>query len=180
MVSKISRISLIQGFTRAFIHVVLGLVTGLTFFKLGDTALDLLNRIFAIFQATVLPALVMSQVESRYEMSRFIFFRESGSKAYSQWAFVISVVVAEIPYGIIAAVLVYYLLVWHCSHQYFVCFYFPAGFKLDYDRMGYQFLIILIDEVSFMTEVALTTVFLHNIGACRRCLDSQCIYCKPF
>jgi ATP-binding cassette, subfamily G (WHITE), member 2, SNQ2 len=48
----------------------------------------------------------MSQVEPRYDMSRLIFIRESSSKMYSQIAFVVSIVIAEIPYGIISAVAV--------------------------------------------------------------------------
>src|SRR5271169_5510942 len=95
------------GFTRLFVHVVVAFLTGVTYWQLGNTALDLQNRIFAIFQATVLPALIMSQVEPRYDLSRLIFIRESSSKMYSQFAFVVSIVVAEIPYGIMAAVAVH-------------------------------------------------------------------------
>jgi ATP-binding cassette, subfamily G (WHITE), member 2, SNQ2 len=91
--------------------VVVSLFTGVTFWQLGNSAIDLQNRIFAIFQATVLPALVMSQVEPRYDMSRLIFIRESSSKMYSQFAFVVSIFIAEIPYGIMAAVLVCSFLV---------------------------------------------------------------------
>jgi ATP-binding cassette, subfamily G (WHITE), member 2, SNQ2 len=97
---------LIAGFTRLFVHVVIALFTGVTFWQLGNTAMDLQYRIFVIFQATILPALVMSQVEPRYDMSRLIFIRENSSKMYSQFAFVVGVVVAEIPYGILAAVVV--------------------------------------------------------------------------
>jgi len=95
-----------EGFTRLFLHVVIGLFTGLTYLQLGNNAIDLQNRIFVIFQATVLPAFLMSQVEPRYDMSRLIFIRESSSKMYSQFAFVVSIVIAEIPYGIISAVAV--------------------------------------------------------------------------
>lgn len=85
---------------------MIALFTGVTFWQVGNTAIDLQNRIFAIFQATVLPALIMSQAEIRYDMSRIIFIRESSSKMYSQFAFVVSIVAAEIPYGILAAVIV--------------------------------------------------------------------------
>jgi hypothetical protein len=34
-------------------------------------------------------------------MSRTIFYRESSSKMYSQLAFVVSIVVAEVPYSIL-------------------------------------------------------------------------------
>ena len=87
-------------------HVVVAFFTGVTFWQLGHTALDLQNRIFVIFQATILPNLVMMQVEPRYDFSRLIFIRENSSKMYSQFAFVVAVVVAEIPYGIIATVAV--------------------------------------------------------------------------
>ena len=95
------------GFTRLFVHVVIALFTGITFWQLGNKAMDLQYRIFVIFQATILPALVMTQVEPRYDMSRLIFVRENSSKMYSQFAFVVGVVVAEIPYGILAAVVVF-------------------------------------------------------------------------
>lgn len=95
------------GFTRLFTHVVIAFCTGITFWQLGNTAFDLQNRIFVIFEATILPALVMTQVEPRYDFSRLIFIRENSSKMYSQFAFVVSIVVAEIPYGVLAAVAVY-------------------------------------------------------------------------
>jgi hypothetical protein len=98
---------LTKGFTRFFVHVVIAFLTGVTYWQVGDSAQDLQNRIFAIFQATVLPALIMQQVEPRYDMSRTIFYRESSSKMYSQFAFVVSIVIAEIPYSLLcgAAVL---------------------------------------------------------------------------
>jgi ATP-binding cassette subfamily G (WHITE) protein 2 (SNQ2) len=92
---------LISGFTRFFVHVVIAFLTGVTYWQVGNTAQYLQNRIFAIFQATVLPALIMQQVEPRYDMSRTIFYRESSSKMYSQLAFVVSIVIAEIPYSIL-------------------------------------------------------------------------------
>jgi ATP-binding cassette, subfamily G (WHITE), member 2, SNQ2 len=95
-----------------YVHVVIAFFTGVTFWQVGHTALDLQNRIFVIFQATILPAMVMMQVEPRYDFSRLIFIRENSSKMYSQFAFVVAVVVAEIPYGIMAAVLVIQL----CYH----------------------------------------------------------------
>jgi ATP-binding cassette, subfamily G (WHITE), member 2, SNQ2 len=98
---------LTEGFTRLYVHVVIAFFTGVMFWQLGNTATDLQYRIFAIFQAAVLPAFIISQVEPQYDMSRLIFIRESSSKMYSQFAFVFSIVIAEIPYGIIAVVAVH-------------------------------------------------------------------------
>jgi ATP-binding cassette, subfamily G (WHITE), member 2, SNQ2 len=95
------------GFTRFFVHVVIAFLTGVTYWQVGNSAQDLQNRIFAIFQATVLPALIMQQVEPRYDMSRTIFYRESSSKMYSQLAFVVSIVIAEVPYSILCGTAVY-------------------------------------------------------------------------
>jgi ABC-type multidrug transport system permease subunit len=101
MVWHLLSFSLSIGFTRFFVHVVIAFLTGVTYWQVGNSAQDLQNRIFAIFQATVLPALIMQQVEPRYDMSRTIFYRESSSKMYSQLAFVVSIVIAEIPYSLL-------------------------------------------------------------------------------
>ena len=72
------------GFTRLFNHVILALITGLAYLQLDDSRASLQYRVFIIFQVTVLPALILAQVEPKYDMSRLIFYRESAAKAYKQ------------------------------------------------------------------------------------------------
>ncbi|BFZ59965.1 ATP-binding cassette transporter snq2 [Saitoella coloradoensis] len=127
------------GFTRLFNHVLVAFLTGVAYWQVNNSISAMQQRVFAIFQATVLPALILSQVEPRYDISRMIFNRESSSKMYSQFAFASSMVIAEIPYSII------------CAVAYFIAFYYPAGFNYNSDRAGYQFFIILIDEFFSVT-----------------------------
>lgn len=56
------------GFTRWFNHVIVALLTGLTYLRLNNSRSSLQYRIFIIFQVTVLPALILAQVEPKYAL----------------------------------------------------------------------------------------------------------------
>ncbi|KFY38031.1 hypothetical protein V495_06798 [Pseudogymnoascus sp. VKM F-4514 (FW-929)] len=127
------------GFTRLFNHVVIGLVTGLMYLNLDSSRVSLQYRVFVMFQVTVLPAIVLSQVEPKYAISRTIFYREASSKMYSQFAFATSLIVAEIPYSIL------------CAVCFFLPLYYMPGFSWEPARAGYQFLITLITELFSVT-----------------------------
>ena len=127
------------GFTRFFNHVSIALLVGLTFLQLDDSRSSLQERIFVIFQATVLPAIILSQVEPKYDLSRLIFYRESAAKAYRQFPFALSMVLAEMPYNIL------------CAVGFFLPLYYMPGFQPAPSRAGYQFLIILITELFSVT-----------------------------
>ncbi|EKD15858.1 uncharacterized protein L3040_003283 [Drepanopeziza brunnea f. sp. 'multigermtubi'] len=127
------------GFTRLFNHVIIALITGLAFLHLDDSRESLQYRVFVIFQVTVLPALILAQVEPKYAMSRMIFYREASSKMYGQFAFASSLVVAEMPYSII------------CAVSFFLPIYYMPGFQSDSSRAGYQFLMVLATELFSVT-----------------------------
>jgi ABC-type multidrug transport system permease subunit len=127
------------GFTRLFNHVVIALVTGLAFLNLDDSRASLQYRIFVIFNVTVLPAIILQQVEPRFEFSRLVFFRESACKSYSQFAFALSMVIAELPYSIL------------CAVCFFLPLYYIPGFQAASSRAGYQFLMVLITELFAVT-----------------------------
>jgi len=127
------------GFTRLFNHVIIGLITGLTYLNLDDSRSSLQYRIFVIFQVTVLPAIILAQVEPKYALSRTIFYRESSSKMYGQFAFASSLVAAEMPYSIL------------CAVAFYLPIYFLPGFSTAPSRAGYQFLITLITELFSVT-----------------------------
>ncbi|KAF3761569.1 hypothetical protein M406DRAFT_99849 [Cryphonectria parasitica EP155] len=126
-------------FTRLFNHLVIALITGLTFLNLDDSRASLQYKIFVTFQVTVLPALILSQVEVMYHFRRSIFFREQSSKMYSPFTFVSSMVVAEMPYSIL------------CAVCFFLPLYYMPGFQTESSRAGYQFFIILITELFSVT-----------------------------
>ena len=127
------------GFTRFFNHVAIALLAGLTFLRLGDSRSSLQERVFVVFQAVVLPAIIISQVEPKYDLSRLIFYRESAAKAYQQFPFALSMVLAEMPYSIL------------CAVGFFLPIYYMTGFQTESSRAGYQFLMILITELFSVT-----------------------------
>lgn len=68
------------GFTRLFNHIIIAILTGLAYLNLGNNLASLQFRVFVIFQVTVLPALILAQVEPKYAFSRMIYYREASSK----------------------------------------------------------------------------------------------------
>lgn len=127
------------GFTRLYTHVVIAIITGLVFLQLDDSRSSLQYRIFVIFNVTVLPVIILQMVQPRYDMARLIFYRESASKTYSQFAFALSMVIAEVPYSVL------------CAVCFFLPLYYIPGFQSESSRAGYQFLIILITELFSVT-----------------------------
>jgi len=105
-------------------------------------------RIFVIFQVTVLPALILAQVQPKYALSRMICYREASSKICGQFAFATSLV-AEMPYSILCAV---------CP---FLSIYYMPGFQAASSGAGFQFFTILAAELFSVTlgqtMAALTT-----------------------
>lgn len=126
-------------FTRLFNHVVIGILTGLTYLQLDDSRSSLQNKVFVMFQITVLPALLMPQVELMYIIKRAIFFREQSSKMYSAFTFTTAMVVAEIPYSIL------------CSVVFFIPLYYIPGFQYESSRAGYQYFMVLVTEFFAVT-----------------------------
>ncbi|KAH7157406.1 ABC-2 type transporter-domain-containing protein [Dactylonectria estremocensis] len=126
-------------FTRVFAHVAVALITGLTYLNLDDSRASLQYKVFVIFQVTVLPALIITQVEVMFHIKRALFFREASSKMYSPFTFVFSIIAAEMPYSILCAVAFYLPL------------YFMPGFQTDPSRAGYQFFMVLITEIFAVT-----------------------------
>lgn len=127
------------GFTRLFNHVIIALLAGLAYLNLDDSRASLQYKVFVIFQVTVLPALILAQVEPKYALSRMIFYREGSSKMYGQFAFASSLVVAEMPYSIL------------CAISFFLPIYYMPGFQMASSRAGYQFFVVLVTELFAVT-----------------------------
>ncbi|KAI8264263.1 ABC transporter G family member 11 [Colletotrichum sp. SAR11_239] len=122
-------------FTRLFNHVIVALITGLTYLNLDDSRSSLQYKVFVMFQVTVLPALIISQVEVMFHIKRSLFFREASSKMYNPITFASAITIAELPYSIL------------CSVAFFLPLYFMPGFQNTPSRAGYQFFMILITEL---------------------------------
>ncbi|KLU92926.1 hypothetical protein MAPG_11875 [Magnaporthiopsis poae ATCC 64411] len=126
-------------FTRLFNHVVIALLTGLTYLQLDDSRSSLQYKIFVMFQITVLPALVISQIEAMFHIKRDVFFRESSSKMYNHYSFAAAQLISELPYSIL------------CAVCFFLPLYYMPGFQVESSRAGYQFLLVLVTEIFAVT-----------------------------
>jgi len=96
-------------------------------------------RVFAIFFATILPALVLAQIEPQYIMSRMTYQREASSKMYTSTIFALGQLLAEMPYSLV------------CAVAFFLLLYYGVGFPHASTRAGYFFLMILLTEVYSVT-----------------------------
>ncbi|KAJ8515436.1 hypothetical protein ONZ45_g7152 [Pleurotus djamor] len=121
-------------FSRLFVCAFVSFFVSLSFLQLGNSSRDLQFRVFAIFWVTLLPALVMAQIEPMFIFNRRIFIREASSRIYSPFVFAIGQLVGEMPYNAL------------CGIVYWVLMVYPLGFgqgAAGLNGTGFQLLIII-------------------------------------
>jgi ABC-type multidrug transport system ATPase subunit len=117
------------------LHIFSGLFNGFSFWMIGDTVSDLQLRLFTIFNFIFVAPGVINQLQPLFIQRRGIFeTREKKSKMYSWVAFVTGLVVSEMPYLCVCAVL------------YFACWYYTVGFPHSSARAGGTFFVMLTYE----------------------------------
>ncbi|KAI0789262.1 ABC-2 type transporter-domain-containing protein [Abortiporus biennis] len=129
-------------FSRLFVHAFISLFVSLSFLQLGDGLRDLQYRVFGIFWITVLPMIVMAQIEPMWIFNRRVFIRESSSRIYSPYVFAIGQLIGETPYSILCALVYWVLMVW------------PMGFGKGAEGTngnGLQLLVIIFVELFGVT-----------------------------
>ncbi|CAO1636562.1 unnamed protein product [Sympodiomycopsis kandeliae] len=127
-------------FTRLFQHAVMGILGGILFTQLGTNVDSIQERIFDLFQLTVIPAIILSSIEPMYHAARQVFQREYTSKMYSSEVFALSQLISEIPYSI-ANALVFFLI------NYYMVFVNTSAVDYSSQRAGYFFAMALMGEV---------------------------------
>ncbi|KAI0031252.1 ABC-2 type transporter-domain-containing protein [Vararia minispora EC-137] len=124
-------------FTRLFVHLFISLFVSLPFLQLGHSSRDLQYRVFSLFWVTVLPAILMNQIEPMFILNRRIFIREASSRIYSPEVFALSQLLGEMPYSTLCAI-VYWVLMVYPQH-------FGQG-SAGLNGTGFQLLVILFVE----------------------------------
>ncbi|KAH8168298.1 ABC-2 type transporter domain-containing protein [Sarocladium implicatum] len=120
---------------KLILHIFSALFNGFTFWKIGSGVGELQLKLFTIFQFIFVAPGVMAQLQPLFIHRRDIFeAREKKSKMYSWVPFVTGLIVSEIPYLIICAVL------------YYVCWYYTVGLPTDSARAGGTFFVMLMYE----------------------------------
>jgi ABC-type multidrug transport system permease subunit len=95
--------------------VVAGLFIGFSFYGADSTQAGMQNIIFSVFMLTTIFSSLVQQIQPLFVTQRNLYeSRERPSKAYSWIAFMIANIVVELPYGIVAGVLM------------FASFYYPV------------------------------------------------------
>ncbi|KAM0326619.1 hypothetical protein ACHAQA_006488 [Verticillium albo-atrum] len=119
---------------RLFVHVVMGIINGFTFWQLGNDIASLQNRMFtAIIFAFFLPPAVVNSVVINFFRHRELWEdRELPSATYGWVAFCTANVVCELPMAVVAGTI--YWLLW----------YFPVGFPADASTSGYVYLMTIM------------------------------------
>ena len=117
------------------LHIISALFNGFTFWKIGNTVGDLQLRLFTIFNFIFVAPGVMAQLQPLFIARRDIYeVREKKSKMYSWVAFTTGLIVSEIPYLCVCAIL------------YFVCWYYTVGFPTDSNKAGATLFVMLMYE----------------------------------
>lgn len=117
------------------LHTFSALFNGFTFWMIGSGVQDLQLSLFTIFNFIFVAPGVMAQLQPLFLERRDLYeAREKKSKMYHWAAFVTGLVVSEIPYLCVCAVL------------YFVCWYYTVGFPTDSNKAGAVFFVMLFYE----------------------------------
>ncbi|KAF1354842.1 ABC transporter [Delphinella strobiligena] len=117
------------------LHLGCALFNGFTFWMVTNNTGGMQLRLFAIFNFIFVAPGVMAQLQPLFIERRNIYeTREKKSKMYHWAPFVTGLIVSELPYLCICAVL------------YFVCFYYTVGFPSDSNKAGAVFFVMLIYE----------------------------------
>ncbi|KAH7394625.1 ABC transporter [Pyrenochaeta sp. MPI-SDFR-AT-0127] len=118
---------------KIFLHIGVAIFVGFSFWKIGNSVADQQLVLFSLFNYIFVAPGVMAQLQPLFIDRRDIYeTREKKSKMYSWIAFVTGLIVSEIPYLIVCAIL------------YFICFYYTAGLPASSDKAGAIFFVMLI------------------------------------
>ncbi|KAF4968319.1 hypothetical protein FSARC_4264 [Fusarium sarcochroum] len=117
------------------LHISSALFNGFTFWQIGSSVAELQLKLFTIFNFIFVAPGVMAQLQPLFIHRRDIFeTREKKSKMYSWVAFTTGLIVSEVPYLIVCAVL------------YYICWYYTVGFPDTSSRAGGTFFVMLMYE----------------------------------
>ncbi|KAJ2492593.1 ATP-binding cassette transporter snq2 [Coemansia sp. RSA 2050] len=125
--------------TRLALQVMCALIVGFSFYKLNDSATDLQNKVFAIFECSVLSILVINQVQPEFLRQRLYYGREASTNQYGWRAFAFAIIFTEWPFSFVT------------NTVFFVSFYWTVGLNSISDRIGYFYIAYIILGVFSLT-----------------------------
>jgi len=126
-------------YSKLFLVVAIALFNGFSFFQAQNSQQGLQNQMFAIFMLFTVFGQLVQQIMPHFVAQRALYeARERPAKTYSWKAFIMSNILAEIPWSVLCAVLLY------------CCWYYPIGLYRNaepthavHERGAQMFLFIL-------------------------------------
>lgn len=104
------------------------LISGFTFWKLGNSSSEMLRKIFALFSTFIMAMIIIIMAQPKFMTERLYFRREYASRYYSWLPFGISAVLVEIPY------IVFFAAIFMCG------FYWTTGMENTSQACGYFYI----------------------------------------
>ncbi|KAJ5612583.1 CDR ABC transporter [Penicillium lagena] len=121
------------------LHIFTGLFNTFTFWHLGHSYIDMQSRLFSVFMTLTISPPLIQQLQPQFLHFRNLYkSRESNSKIYSWVAFVVSAILPELPYSIVAGSI------------YFNCWYWGIWFPRDSFTSGYVWMLLMLFETFYI------------------------------
>jgi len=131
-----------------------GLFIGFSFFKAQNTRQGLQNQLFGLFMLMTIFGQLVQQIMPLFVTQRALYeVRERPSKTYSWKAFMLSNIVVELPWNLVAATLLFF------------CWYYPIGLYQNASltgtthERGFLMWLLILDFLMF------TSTFAHMVIA---------------
>ncbi|KAI8072245.1 ABC-2 type transporter-domain-containing protein [Gilbertella persicaria] len=104
------------------------LITGFTYWKLGNSSSDLLNKLFALFGTFIMAMVLIILAQPKFMVERQFFRREYASRYYSWLSWAISAVLVELPY------------IFFYAAFFMFGFYWTAGMTNNSETVGFFYI----------------------------------------
>ncbi|KAI9272447.1 ABC-2 type transporter-domain-containing protein [Sporodiniella umbellata] len=112
-----------------FLNVMFtALLTGFTFWKLGNSSSDLMNKAFALFSTFIMAMTLIILAQPKFITERQYFRREYASRYYSWLPWAISTLLVELPY------------IFFFSAAFMFGFYWTAGMTNTSETVGFFYI----------------------------------------
>ena len=93
------------------------LITGFTYWKLGTSSSDMMNKIFALFGTFIMCFTMIILAQPKFMTERMYFRREYASRYYGWFPWAVSAILVEIPYVIFFAATFMFGFYWTAGMQ---------------------------------------------------------------
>ena len=141
-------------YSKALLCIASSLFIGFSFFQAGTSSQALQNQMFSIFMVFILFGNLVQQIMPNFVVQRSLYeARERPSKTYDWRAFMLSNIIAEIPWMVLMAAAVFF------------CYYYPVGLYRNaflFDQVHERGALFFLLVVAFML---FTSTFAHMIVA---------------